>query len=240
MCRFMATGVHQQEAGGRPVGCRRWPRTQGSGCGAANARPPQQPDGPAWRAVVLTSGWARSPSVYVRVHTQRGAVQATALVQATTLGLVPSAASGGTTPPPKVGRQDAGFAPGGLESEAGVLDTARSEETRPMQQVSWGGPGTPRGALCWWEQGLLPGGGCPAAWGQVRSGRAPAERGAQGQGPGGKWKPKVPPLLHLEEGAPGGLPTVPRGRAGAQSQAGSSGGGGQCPGVTRGQRPPAS
>ena len=74
------------------------------------------------------------------------------------------------TPPLKVGRQDAGFAPGDLESAAGVLDTARSEETCPMQQVSLGGPGTSRGALCWWEQGLLPGGGCPAASGALRLG----------------------------------------------------------------------
>ena len=112
--------------------------------------------------MVLTSAWASLPSVY-----ERGAVQATALWP---LGLVPSGASGGTTPPLKVGRQDAGFAPGGLESAAGVLDTACSEETCPMQQVSLGGPGTSRGALCWWEQGLLPGGGCPAASGALRLG----------------------------------------------------------------------
>lgn len=54
---------------------------------------------------------------------------------------------------------------------------------------------------------------------RLRSGWAPAEKVTQGQGPRGEWRPKVPPLLHLEEGAPGGLPAVPRGRAGAQSQA---------------------
>ena len=108
---------------------------RGSGFGAGNARSFQQPDGPAWTAMLLTSGWTSLPNVCVRVQTHTHTKvsrplpepplprlcthQATALWP---LGLVLSGASGGMThPPSKVGRQDAGFAPGGSGRRPGVL-----------------------------------------------------------------------------------------------------------------------
>lgn len=159
--------------------------------------------------------WVGKFTQCVRVHTythEGGAVQATALWP---LCLVPSGAGGGTTPPPKVGRPDAGFAPGGLESEAGVLDTACSEETCPRQQVSWGRPGTPRGALCRWEQGLLPrwwlsgrlGGGC------AQAGR-PLRGGLRARGLGVSGGPRCLPCCTWRRGLRAGCPQCPEARPG--------------------------
>lgn len=92
-----------------------------------------------------------------------------------------------------------------------------------MRWVSWGGPGTPPSARCWREQGLLPGwrlSGC-LSHGRTQAGHP--LRGALGaRGLGDEWRPRVPPLLSSEEGTPSRLPALPRGRVGAQSQAGGS------------------
>ena len=111
----------------------------------------------------------------------------------------------------------------GLGRGRGSWDTTCCVEMCPVQWVSWGGPRTPHGARCWREQGL----GSAARVAAVRppqpwehSGRAHTERGAWGQGPGGRVEAQGASPAELRGGD-----SKQAARSG-QSQEGGSGGGG--------------